>query len=58
MNNFLLEKIINKKLNNTQYNDIVPNGLQIEGDKIIKKIVTGVTACQDLLDQALTMQAN
>lgn len=58
MENFLLEKIINKKLLSNQYNDIVPNGLQIEGEKIIKKIVTGVTACQELLDKALFCHAN
>ncbi|AAM67846.1 Nif3-like dinuclear metal center hexameric protein [Buchnera aphidicola] len=58
MENFLLEKIINKKLSSDQYSDVVPNGLQIEGEKIIKKIITGVTACQELLDKALSYGAN
>lgn len=58
MENFLLEDIINKKLLSNQYDDIVPNGLQIEGEKIVKKIITGVTACQDLLDKALFYNAN
>jgi dinuclear metal center YbgI/SA1388 family protein len=58
MNNFVLENIINKKLLSDQYEDIVPNGLQIEGKKTVKKIVTGVTACQKLLDQSLSCNAD
>ncbi|CAL4322783.1 GTP cyclohydrolase 1 type 2 [Buchnera aphidicola (Protaphis terricola)] len=58
MENFFLEKIINKKLLSNQYNDIVPNGLQIEGEKTIKKIITGVSACQELIDIAISQQAN
>ncbi|QNS01989.1 MAG: Nif3-like dinuclear metal center hexameric protein [Buchnera aphidicola (Pentalonia nigronervosa)] len=58
MQNFLLEKIINKKLDSKKYSDIVPNGLQIEGEKTIKKIVVGVTACQELLNKALIFHAN
>lgn len=58
MDNFILENIINKKLSSHKYDDIVPNGLQIEGTKIIKKIITGVTACQDLIDESLLHNAN
>ncbi|ACL30109.1 Nif3-like dinuclear metal center hexameric protein [Buchnera aphidicola str. APS (Acyrthosiphon pisum)] len=58
MNNFLLEDIINKKLLSNQYQDTVPNGLQIEGTEIVKKIITGVTACQALLDKALFYNAD
>lgn len=57
MNNFNLEKIINKKLKVHMFQDYAPNGLQIEGSKNIKKIVTGVSACQDLLDQAVKLNA-
>ncbi|WP_425619507.1 Nif3-like dinuclear metal center hexameric protein [Buchnera aphidicola] len=53
MNNFDLEKLINEKLSSHQFDDIVPNGLQIEGRSTVKKIITGVTACQDLLNKAL-----
>ncbi|WAI11504.1 MAG: Nif3-like dinuclear metal center hexameric protein [Buchnera aphidicola (Macrosiphum albifrons)] len=53
MNNFFLEDIVNKKLSSNECDDIVPNGLQIEGTAVIKKIITGVTACQALLDKAL-----
>ncbi|AAO27004.1 conserved hypothetical protein [Buchnera aphidicola str. Bp (Baizongia pistaciae)] len=58
MNNFELEKIVNKKLNSNQYNDVIPNGLQIEGRPKIKKIVTGVTACQLLIDLAISNNAH
>lgn len=58
MNNFALEKIINEKLSSHKYDDIVPNGLQIEGCSTVKKIITGVTACQDLLDRALSYNAD
>ncbi|MBK2115001.1 Nif3-like dinuclear metal center hexameric protein [Francisella orientalis] len=36
-----------------QFKDYCPNGLQIQGDRDIKKVVTGVTACQALIDQAV-----
>ncbi|QCI20437.1 Nif3-like dinuclear metal center hexameric protein [Buchnera aphidicola (Brachycaudus cardui)] len=58
MKNFVLEEIINKKLSSQKYTDIVPNGLQIEGSKIVKKIITGVTACQDLIDESLLYHAD
>lgn len=53
MNNITLEKIINHKLNTNKYYDICPNGLQIEGRSNIKNVITGVTACQMLLDKAV-----
>ncbi|AEO08098.1 Nif3-like dinuclear metal center hexameric protein [Buchnera aphidicola] len=58
MNNFDLEEIINYKLASHQYDDIVPNGLQIEGRSVVKKIITGVTACQDLLEKAVYYNAD
>jgi len=58
MNNFFLENLINKKLSSDQYHDTVPNGLQIEGTHTVKKIITGVTACQSLLDKALVYKAD
>ncbi|CAL4322039.1 Nif3-like dinuclear metal center hexameric protein [Buchnera aphidicola] len=58
MLNITLEKIINKKLNSTIIKDYSPNGLQVEGKKNIKKIVTGVTACQDLLNLAVKEKAD
>ncbi len=58
MKNFFLEDIINKKLLSEKYKDTVPNGLQIEGRETVKKIITGVTACQALLDKALFYNAD
>lgn len=58
MNNINLEKIINKKLKSNSFKDYIPNGLQIEGKSNIKKIITGVTACQKLLNYAVNQNAN
>ncbi|NKB47718.1 MAG: Nif3-like dinuclear metal center hexameric protein [Legionellales bacterium] len=38
-------------------NDYCPNGLQVAGQTDIRHIVTGVTACQALLDQAIVLEA-
>lgn len=40
------------------YKDYAPNGLQVEGKSEVQKIVTGVTACQALIDQAIACQAD
>ncbi|QCI26764.1 Nif3-like dinuclear metal center hexameric protein [Buchnera aphidicola (Thelaxes californica)] len=53
MNNFLLESLINEKLNSNIFQDVVPNGLQIEGKSEIQKILCAVTACQAVLDIAV-----
>ncbi|XBC44899.1 MAG: Nif3-like dinuclear metal center hexameric protein [Buchnera aphidicola (Schlechtendalia chinensis)] len=58
MKNTVLENVINKKLNSAQFNDCIPNGLQIEGSQKIKKIITGVTACQELLNIAVKKRAD
>ncbi|OHU86740.1 MULTISPECIES: Nif3-like dinuclear metal center hexameric protein [Pseudoalteromonas] len=38
--------------------DFAPNGLQVEGAENIRKIVTGVTASQALVDTAVELQAD
>lgn len=53
MRNTELEQLINQKLNSGALQDYAPNGLQVEGRQDVKRIVTGVTACQALLDNAL-----
>ncbi|QJC28873.1 Nif3-like dinuclear metal center hexameric protein [Enterobacteriaceae endosymbiont of Plateumaris consimilis] len=58
MNNIELEKIINNKLNSININDYVPNGLQIEGKNNITNIITGVSACQSLLNIAVLKKAD
>lgn len=40
------------------FQDYAPNGLQVEGRAEIKTIVTGVTACQALIDKAIELQAD
>jgi dinuclear metal center YbgI/SA1388 family protein len=35
-----------------------PNGLQVEGRETVKKIITGVTASQALLDEAVRQEAD
>jgi dinuclear metal center YbgI/SA1388 family protein len=40
------------------FRDYCPNGLQVEGRAQIRKIVCGVTACQALLDAAVTANAD
>lgn len=58
MNNSELERLINEKLNSSAISDFAPNGLQVEGREDIRKIITGVTACQALLDEAVRQQAD
>lgn len=58
MRNLNLENLINSELNTTTFQDYVPNGLQVEGRAHVRRIVTGVTACQALLDAALEQQAD
>lgn len=48
----------NELLQIKQFKDYCPNGLQVEGKPSISKIVSGVTACQALIDQAIDVQAD
>lgn len=58
MRNFELENIVNQLLNTAAFSDYAPNGLQVEGRSEVRKVVTGVTACQALLDEAVRLQAD
>ena len=58
MNNIELEQLINQKLSSDKINDYAPNGLQVEGKTKIKKIITGVTANQALIDYAISQNAD
>lgn len=53
MNQFELETYLNQLLKPEKIRDFCPNGLQIQGTEHINKIVTGVTATQLLIDQAI-----
>lgn len=45
-------------LNIANYQDYAPNGLQVEGRENVFKMVTGVTASQALIDEAIKLQAD
>jgi dinuclear metal center YbgI/SA1388 family protein len=52
------EQYLNELLVADTIKDYCPNGLQIQGQKNIAKIVTGVTASQALIDKAIAIQAD
>ena len=58
MNILQLEKILNETLSPQLIKDYAPNGLQVEGKPTIKRIVTGVTASQALIDKAVELNAD
>ncbi|MFA0233345.1 Nif3-like dinuclear metal center hexameric protein, partial [Vibrio sp. 10N.261.45.A7] len=49
---------LNEKLQPQQIKDYCPNGLQVEGTTEVKRIVTGVTASQALIDKAVELNAD
>jgi len=53
-----LVQYLNHLLNIEQFQDYCPNGLQVEGKPQIKKIISGVTACQALLEVAVKENAD
>jgi len=53
-----LVSYLNSELQVDQFRDYCPNGLQVEGTNDVSRIVTGVTACQDLIDAAITNNAD
>lgn len=53
-----LVSYINALLQIHLFKDYCPNGLQIQGKTPIKKIVTGVTACQALINAAIKTEAD
>lgn len=58
MNLYELETYLNKLLNISKFRDYGPNGLQVEGKVEVRKIITGVTASQPLLDAAVGLDAD
>ncbi|MEZ8145455.1 Nif3-like dinuclear metal center hexameric protein [Enterovibrio norvegicus] len=58
MNNFELEALLNTFLKPQAIKDYCPNGMQVEGKPDVMKIVTGVTACQALIDEAIAHNAD
>ncbi|WP_281544158.1 Nif3-like dinuclear metal center hexameric protein [Grimontia sp. SpTr1] len=58
MNNYQLESLLNDFLKPFAIKDYCPNGMQVEGKAEVKKIVTGVTASQALIDAAIEQGAD
>lgn len=57
----LLKEIIqwcDQTLKSHEFKDYAPNGLQIEGQSEVKKILCAVTASQDAIDAAIAQQAD
>ncbi|MBT2774013.1 Nif3-like dinuclear metal center hexameric protein [Halomonas sp. ISL-60] len=46
------------QLRTAEFKDFTINGLQVAGSEQVKRIMTGVTACQALLDEAVVWQAD
>ena len=59
--NMLLSELVSyldEILNSSEFKDYGPNGLQVEGKKEIKKIVTGVSSCVELFHAAVEKNAD
>lgn len=57
VNRWELENYLAGLLNIESFSDYCPNGLQVEGEATIERIVTGVTASQRLIDEAIAHNA-
>ena len=53
-----LNTYLDDLLKPSRFDDYCPNGLQVEGNKDVKKIITGVTASQALIDAAIENKAD
>ncbi|MDA1371617.1 MAG: Nif3-like dinuclear metal center hexameric protein [Proteobacteria bacterium] len=53
-----LESELSNLLKPELFSDYCPNGLQLEGRTEVRKLVTGVTACQALIDAAIDEKAD
>ena len=53
-----LQNYLHELLRVDQFKDYCPNGLQVQGKAEIRRIVSGVTACTALIEQAIALQAD
>jgi len=53
-----LQQWLNATLRPEQFRDYCPNGLQVEGKSTIRRVLTGVTASQALLEAAIARDAD
>lgn len=58
MKNYTLLAYLNKILQPEIFKDYCPNGLQVEGNTDISKIVTGVSLNDELINHAINLNAN
>lgn len=49
---------LDQSMSSARYRDYCPNGLQVEGKRTIRRLVTGVTASEALLRAAIAQQAD
>ena len=56
---FELERFCNELLDSSSFEDYCPNGLQVDsGVRQVQRLVTGVTASQALIDEAVSWQSD
>ncbi len=53
-----LAEFCNNYLQVDSFKDYCPNGLQVDAGRPIQRIITGVTACEALIDAAIAAKAN
>ncbi len=53
-----LTQFCDEYLSTSAFKDYAPNGLQVDGGRPIQRIVTGVTACEALIDAAIADNAD
>ncbi|MBF0453381.1 MAG: Nif3-like dinuclear metal center hexameric protein [Magnetococcales bacterium] len=53
-----LETYLHDLLHVAHFSDYCPNGIQVRGRKRIERVMTGVSACQDLIRFAISWQAD
>lgn len=58
MNQWELERFLDTLLESAKFSDYSPNGLQVEGRAEVRRVVVGVTASQELMDEAILREAD
>jgi len=58
ISNFEIQRYCNEILLPEKFDDYCPNGLQVEGVENVKRIISGVSANQDLIDIAVKKKAD
>jgi len=53
-----LETYLNKLLDIAKFHDYCPNGLQVEGRREVRRLISGVTASLDFLEAAIAARAD